>query len=203
MVVEFQSCLLHHYHHRASCRFGRHCAVPVSHHYNFERPGPHGSHHVYGRGHSETASGVTFGQRAAGLRPATDYRGVRGRRNAFQAGADDCACHDLGMVPMAMGLGEAASRTRRWAGPSSAVDPARPSATLFFVPGVFSRCTRNYQIIRRRKSDTYPASVGDCIDEVRLEITIVAPHNEAGLPCHFIGGRCRCCSWLQPICLRC
>ena len=51
----------------------------------------------------------------------------------------------IGMIPMALGLGERrASRTRRWAaGPSaSAASFFATVATLFFVPTVFSMILR-------------------------------------------------------------
>ena len=52
------------------------------------------SDHVHGRGHREQHSGGQLRARTDGRRKERHRRRARGWRHAFQAGADDCSCHD-------------------------------------------------------------------------------------------------------------
>ena len=122
-----------------ACRVMRHRVDVVYYGNPHQRACSDGFHHDHGRGHGEFHPGDQF-------RPRTNGRKRRGRHAAalsagytrFRPVIMTALAMIIGMMPMALGLGEGGEQNAPRAGRSSVDCCSQPLATLFFVPTFFS-----------------------------------------------------------------
>ena len=128
-----------HHHHGAARRAGGHRAVSVLHAHHAERSRADGRHHVHGRGHGQQHSGGQLRQGACWQNTAIRCRPRwRPAFTRFRPVLMTALAMIIGMVPMALGLGEGGEQNAPLGRAVIGGLLCATVATLFFVPAVFS-----------------------------------------------------------------
>ena len=128
-------------------------AVPHAHH--AQRAGADRRDHVHGRGHGQQHPGGELREGRSRARPATRVDGGAGRRfTRFRPVLMTALAMIIGMMPMALGLGEGGEQNAPLGRAVIGGLMLATVATLFFVPAVFAL------LHRPRGTATAPGAAG-------------------------------------------
>ena len=126
-------------------RAGGNRAVPVPHSHHAERSRADGRHHVHGRGDGQQHSGGLVRQGPPEETGNSVTAALEAGATRFRPVLMTALAMIIGMVPMALGLGEGGEQNAPLGRAVIGGLICATIATLFFVPGVFSLLHRNYK----------------------------------------------------------